>query len=233
MATEKKLKDPAEAALSAIEQALNLDFPSTQAAEPRVEPRLPDVGDNDLLSEQGGRLAPPRLDLDQPLASDLPPPDRNRPRREGGLLPPDRSMVANDDRQNIGILQQTLRVRPSGTPYIVAAIVSAVWFAALLALAWNQSGGELKGFFAGMTALQAAVGATAIVGPIVLFAIMAMLAVRAQEMRLVARAVGEVAIRPRRTRELLHRCRPHHVADGPPRGRGRGRRRRAGARPCR
>ena len=37
--------------------------------------------------------------------------------------------------------------------------------------------------------------ATALVGPVVLFAIMGMLAVRAQEMRLVARAVGEVAIR--------------------------------------
>jgi hypothetical protein len=195
MATEKKLKDPAEAALSAIEQALNLDAFAEGQDAARVEPRLPDVGDSDPLRDPSGRLAPPRLDLDQPLASDLPPPDRSRPRREGGLLPPDRSMVANDDRQNIGILQQTLRVRPSRTPYVIAAVAGALWITGLFALAWSQSAGDLRGFFHGLTAIQGAVAATALVGPAVLFAIMAMLAVRAQEMRLVARAVGEVAIR--------------------------------------
>ena len=81
MATEKKLKDPAEAALSAIEQALNLDAFAPGPDASRVEPRLPDVGDADPLHDPSGRLAPPRLDLDQPLASDLPPPDRTRPRR--------------------------------------------------------------------------------------------------------------------------------------------------------
>ncbi|MGG3811621.1 hypothetical protein ABEV34_08250, partial [Methylorubrum rhodesianum] len=196
MATEKKLKDPAEAALSAIEQALNLDIPAPGEAA-RVEPRLPDVGDGDPLadpfSEAGGRRTP-NLDID-PAASEIPLPERGRSRREGGLLPPDRSLVANDDRQNIGILQQTLRVRPLRRPYLVAAIASFLWLNGLVALAWNQSGGDLKAFVTGLTALQAAVVATAIAGPIVLFLITAMLAVRAHEMRLVARAVGEVAIR--------------------------------------
>ncbi|MFD1355628.1 hypothetical protein ACFQ4I_23630, partial [Methylorubrum suomiense] len=195
MATDKKLKDPAEAALSAIEQALNLDIPTAGDAA-RVEPRLPDVGDNDPLSDPlaeayGRRI--PNLDLDH--LGELPPPERGRSRREGGLLPPDRSLVANDDRQNIGILQQTLRVRPSRKPYIVAGIASLLWLGGLVALAWNQSGGDLKAFVTGLTALQGAVVATAIAGPIVLFLITAMLAVRAHEMRLVARAVGEVAIR--------------------------------------
>ncbi|MEQ4599675.1 MAG: hypothetical protein ABN488_18135, partial [Methylobacteriaceae bacterium] len=162
MATEKKLKDPAEAALSAIEQALNLDIPAPGDTA-RVEPRLPDVGDSDPLadpfSEAGGRRTP-TLDID-PAASDLPLPERGRSRREGGLLPPDRSLVANDDRQNIGILQQTLRVRPSRKPYLVAAIASFLWLNGLVALAWNQSGGDLKTFITGLTALQAAVVATA------------------------------------------------------------------------
>ena len=126
MATEKKLKDPAEAALSAIEQALNLEV-LTPEAESRAEPRLPDVGDVDPLQEPAGRLSPPSLDLDPPLASDVPPPGRERAHREGGLLPPDRSLVANDDRRNIGILQQTLRVRPARTPYILAAIAAFLW----------------------------------------------------------------------------------------------------------
>ena len=124
MATEKKLKDPAEAALSAIEQALNLDALTPTGTESRAEPRLPDVGDADPLLDgtldPAGRTMPPRLDLDAPLVSDLPPPGLERPRREGGLLPPDRSLVANDDRRNIGILQQTLRVRSSPKPYLFA-----------------------------------------------------------------------------------------------------------------
>ncbi|TXN56133.1 hypothetical protein, partial [Methylobacterium sp. WL2] len=74
MATEKKLKDPAEAALSAIEQALNLDALTPTGTESRAEPRLPDVGDADPLLDgaldPAGRQTPPRLDLDPPLASD-------------------------------------------------------------------------------------------------------------------------------------------------------------------
>ena len=52
MATEKKLKDPAEAALSAIEQALSLDV-LTRDGETRPEPRLPDVGDAEPLLDSG------------------------------------------------------------------------------------------------------------------------------------------------------------------------------------
>ena len=166
MATEKKLKDPAEAALSAIEQALNLDALTPNGLEGRAEPRLPDVGDTDPLLDGGldaaGRTMPPRLDLDPPLASDLPPPGLERPRREGGLLPPDRSLVANDDRRNIGILQQTLRVRSSPKPYLFALAAGLAWIGALVLIAWTKSEGDLRGVVAGLTALQASVGAAAL-----------------------------------------------------------------------
>ncbi len=210
MATDKKLKDPAEAALSAIEQALSLDALMRDGGA-RSEPRLPDVGDTEPLLEGGrdasGRLPPPRLDIerppggpmpltqDPPLASDLPSPDLDRPRREGGLLPPDRSLVANDDRRNIGILQQTLRVRPSRKPYIVASLAGLAWVGALGGIVWSQSGGDLAGFVAGLPPLQAMGAVSALLGPVILFVVAAMLAMRAQEMRLVARAVGEVAVR--------------------------------------
>src|ERR1700709_2156058 len=64
MATEKKLKDPAEAALSAIEQALNLDALTPNGIEGRSEPRLPDVGDaapllNGGLDQAGPPNPPP------------------------------------------------------------------------------------------------------------------------------------------------------------------------------
>src|SRR5689334_18171585 len=61
MATERKLKDPSEAALSAVEQALNLDpldEQSAAAAGPRdleitreFGARLPDVSEVDHLPE--------------------------------------------------------------------------------------------------------------------------------------------------------------------------------------
>ncbi len=208
MATEKKLKDPAEAALSAIEQALSLDALMRDGGA-RAEPRLPDVGDTEPLLEgdKSGRLPPPRLDIerppggpmpltqDPPLASDVPPPDLDRPRREGGLLPPDRSLVANDDRRNLGILQQTLRVRPSRKPYYVALAIGLAWIGALVGIAWTQSGGDIQGFVGGLSPLQGMAAASALLGPAILFVVTAMLAVRAQEMRLVARAVGEVAVR--------------------------------------
>ncbi len=206
MATDKKLKDPAEAALSAIEQALSLDSLIREGGA-RAEPRLPEVGDTmqeaGIARDPSGRQAPPRLELggpaggpqDPPLASDVPSPDLDRPRREGGLLPPDRSLVANDDRRNIGILQQTLRARPSRKPYLVALVLGLAWIGGLTAAAWAQSDGDLRAFVTGLSPLQAMGVASALAGPVILFVVAAMLAVRAHEMRLVARAVGEVAVR--------------------------------------
>ncbi|WP_163361930.1 hypothetical protein, partial [Enterobacter hormaechei] len=68
-------------------------------------------------------------------SSEVPAPDQPRPAREGGLLPPDRSLVANDDRRNIGVLQQTLRVRTSKRPYLFAALAALLWIGGLTALA--------------------------------------------------------------------------------------------------
>ena len=53
MATEPKRKDPTEAALSAIEEALSLDATSGRQArrEEEGEPRLPDVAESRPLSE--------------------------------------------------------------------------------------------------------------------------------------------------------------------------------------
>ena len=189
MATDKKLKDPTEAALSAIEQALNLDQTPAGPESARVEPRLPDVEDADPLATSARRPNEPVFD-----GSVMPEFEREA-RREGGLLPPDRSLVANDDRRSIGAMRQSLRVKPSRTPYVLAVLAAAVWLAGFAALAWGQANGDIRGFLAGLSGLQGAVGAAAVLAPVLLFFIAAMLAVRAQEMRLVARAVGDVAIR--------------------------------------
>ncbi|MBY0395282.1 MAG: apolipoprotein A1/A4/E family protein, partial [Thermoleophilia bacterium] len=85
--------------------------------------------------------------------------------------------------------------RSSPKPYLLALAAGAVWIGALVLIAWAKSEGDLRAVVSGLSALQASVGAAALFGPVVLFVIAAMLAVRAQEMRLVARAVGEVAVR--------------------------------------
>ena len=99
MAIEKKLKDPGEAALSAVEQALNLDPPDDgRTAMPRGDlgPRLPDINDGDLLQPSSRPV-----DLDGP-AADAEQDRENAARHRGRppLLTPDRATVANDDRQS-------------------------------------------------------------------------------------------------------------------------------------
>src|SRR5919107_968929 len=171
MARELK-QDPTEAALSAVEQALSTEFParSEEAAEDTPSgPRLPEVSDNELGEASGPRAAP------APIA----PPGARRPaeeRAQNGVVAPDRSAVANDDRRDVGALLQALQARASRTPYVLAA---------LAAIAWRAT----------FTPVQLAVGGIALLGPMLFFVIAAMMTVRAHEMRLVARAVGEVAIR--------------------------------------
>ena len=78
---------------------------------------------------------------------------------------------------------------------LFAALAALLWIGGLTALASGQAGGDLSGVLAGLTPVQGVIAAAALALPPLLFAVAAMLAVRAQEMRLVARAVGEVAVR--------------------------------------
>src|SRR3712207_5142350 len=117
MATEKKLKDPTEAALSAIEQALNLDDPiPSDSAERKAEihrlippePARPAVDAHDFTAGpfqgliEGDEESHPRpIDLSE------------RPPASPAFLAPDRAAVANDDRQSVGMMLHALQIRPS------------------------------------------------------------------------------------------------------------------------
>jgi hypothetical protein len=120
MATERKLRDPGAAALSAVEQALIHDpARDKKAAAPR-EPdlRLPDVSESDLLRQ---RPRPVNLDGDAEVPEpdfDAAEPDEDAP----PLLPPDRAAVANDDRESVGVILQALQARPSRRPYLLAGL---------------------------------------------------------------------------------------------------------------
>jgi hypothetical protein len=193
MASEPKLKDPTEAALSAIEEALSIDASREGAAKPAdvPEPRLPDVGDATLVPE---RAAAPAIEESAPPAAPreaAPTPPRPSP----AIVSPDRAAVANDDRRNVGILLQALQRRPSRRAYFFATLASLVWLGAIAAFVVTRIEGGYEAFLSNLTPLQMLVGVVALMGPVILFYIAAMLAVRSQEMKLLARAVGEVAVR--------------------------------------
>src|SRR3954465_15229471 len=105
MATEPKRKDPTEAALSAIEEAVSLDAtPGRQAwREEEGEPRLPDVAESRPLP-QAPRQPLKGKGIVLPAAEPgAPPPPQPRPVE---VVSPDRAAVANDDRQSVGSLLQ-------------------------------------------------------------------------------------------------------------------------------
>src|SRR5215211_6681363 len=184
MARELK-QDPTEAALSAVEQALSTEFPaaSEEAAQDTPSgPRLPEVPDNELGEASRPRAAPAARR-----------PAEERP--QNGVVAPDRSAVANDDRRDVGVLLQALQARASRTPYVLAALAAIAWAAIFVALTAAQGIDSLSALRATFTPVQLAVGGIALLGPMLFFVIAAMMTVRAHEMRLVARAVGEVAIR--------------------------------------
>src|SRR5438067_6049837 len=115
--TPKKLQDPTEVALSAIQDALNLrDVPPGPPAgrsEPSDEPepirdgrrRRASAIDEDLFFES----AP------TPVAD----PDVHEPQ------PPRRA--ANDDRPTAGQIMQALQRRPSVGPYVGAVLFAIAW----------------------------------------------------------------------------------------------------------
>ncbi|MCD6072121.1 MAG: hypothetical protein K0S42_2637, partial [Microvirga sp.] len=197
MATEnKKMKDPAEAALSAVEQALNLDetfvihTPARPGDKPFGEdPKLPDIDDHDFTKGPfglGSDSLSAHADDHDPRLDDM---------ARSGFIAPDRNAVANDDRQNVGVMLQALQVRPSRRAYWMAALLSLLWLGGIGALVYTQGITTPEQLLATFSTSQLALGAVGIVGPIFLFFIAAMLTVRSHEMKLVARAIGEVAAR--------------------------------------
>ena len=104
--------------------------------------------------------------------------------------------AANDDRASIGQILQTLRRRPSRTPYILASVVSAAWAAGGIAIAYLFRG-DLQALFATpRLGVATAVGVVcAIALPVVFFYVLAHMFRRAQDMRQVAESMAEVAMR--------------------------------------
>src|SRR5215467_9377774 len=181
----KKVKDPTEVALSAIQEALNINDPSADANRnpQRSEAASPTSTEAPVFNEASFEPRPAAADrpVERPMFI-----DEQRPTRR----------PANDDRETIGqLLQAIQKGRPARSVYTIATLFAAVWvvgcailtigFLAALQAVVGQGGGALV--LAGLTALFFA--------PVLLFYFLANLAWRGQELRMIAQAMAQVAIR--------------------------------------
>ncbi|MGE0338789.1 MAG: hypothetical protein AB7O79_02820 [Xanthobacteraceae bacterium] len=168
----KKSQDPTEAALSAIEDALNIGAEAPEVAPPasdrRGEPRVREPA-NDVFAQRSRRT-------------------RERlPRR-----------AANDDRQSVGQILQALHRKPSNVPMLTALFGSIIWIiggAALAASQYRTAEGAVMRL--SEIAAQPSFPATiaAILLPPLVFFMTALLIRRSQEMRQISRAMTEVTLR--------------------------------------
>src|ERR1700683_1562342 len=185
MATNpKKTVDPTEAALSAIQEALNIRDVAEQAkAAPEQPIKL---------------LSPPQEAREAP-APESPAPEMVLDSEAIGTrdLAAPSGRPANDDHQSIGQILLALQRRPARTPYFVAGLFSAAWVIGCLALSWAFLA-ELSATLApghSPIAVMIGLGAASLL-PIIFFFGVAHMAWRSQELRLIAQSMAGGAQRP-------------------------------------
>ncbi|MPZ57965.1 MAG: hypothetical protein GEU91_16005 [Rhizobiales bacterium] len=178
----KKMQDPTEAALSAIQQAIGGREVDKPAAAPDPTGALPET------RRRSARPAAATTDEDLSL-------DEARPvARADEPIPPRRA--ANDDRQSIGQILQAIQRRPPRTSYVVATILAAAWGGAATFVAWLYLPELQAELTRGTLVAPALLGLAAVVlVPVIFFYVLAHAAWRSQELRLIAQSMTEVAIR--------------------------------------
>jgi hypothetical protein len=174
-----------------------LDQPS--GSEGQKKPSLAER----LRAEQQRKTPDPKMD--EPKTADLGDAAAASAAKAAGRRrpagPPPRRMAAaaaNDDLPSIGGLIFALQQKPSKSPFLVALAVSLVWFVvggffAYGLISTQVAGpGGLSDLLTNPSALTAAL---TILVPIAIFWFLALLVWRAQELRLMASAMTEVAVR--------------------------------------
>src|SRR5215475_14695699 len=174
--TPTKIKDPTEAALSAIQDALS----ARDAAV--AETQAPAAAPVDAAEEPPSEWRTIKsATLDEPGKAEEP----SLPRR-----------AANDDRESIGQILRTLQRRPARTSYLTATVFTGLWVLAGLVLGWMYVP-EVQSAL-GPTGLSAPVLimlAVVFFVPIIFFYVLAHIVSRSQELRLITQSMAEVAMR--------------------------------------
>src|SRR6516165_2678635 len=173
----KKIVDPTEAALSAIQEALKVRDDEDLPEERPVGVSEPAHGDwNDSPAVASRHVFEPE-DIGPPISGQ-------------------RAFPANDDQQSIGQILRTLQNRPPRTSYFVAAIFSGAWIVGCLALSWAYLGDVSAALGPNHSPMAILIGlGTAALLPIIFFFGVAHMAWRSQELRLIAQSMAEVAMR--------------------------------------
>ncbi|HEX3859310.1 MAG TPA: hypothetical protein VHV58_06875 [Pseudolabrys sp.] len=176
--TPQKSKDATDEALSAIQEALNI--------------RDTDPQPNSRVAAAVAATIDPH-NIVPPVTADLFHDDPQTWVNEQTTQP---RRAANDDRESIGLILQTLRGRPKRLPYVVATAAAAFWAAAGISIAFLYRA-ELGALFDHpATGLAAVVGvAAAILFPAIFCFAIAHMIRRSQDLRLVAESMAEVAMR--------------------------------------
>src|SRR5882724_6846456 len=186
--TPKKMKDPTEAALSAIQDALTVRDTAPEP-EPISPPPRPDARRDEPVSEPPWRTV--RSAAPAPAHQDMYDDEIHPPDEDGSLRRP-----ANDDRESIGQILRTIQRRPARTSYMIATVFAVVWMFAGLVLGWAYLG-QLQAALGptGLTAPVLGVLFAAFFVPIIFFYVLAHMAWRSQELRLITQSMAEVAMR--------------------------------------
>lgn len=186
-------------AASGIPPALPMTLPpslsapagsKSDARQPTSLPPAPsDASHDDDEPASGGQLAPDAL---------TPKKSERRAAKRRAAMPSRDQIAANDDAPSIGGLIYALNQKPSRRPYTIAAAASAGWTVLTLGFAayfWGNeiiSGAGLSAFL-GRPELLTLIAT--LLGPVALMFAVAMIAYRAEEMRLRSSAMTEVAVR--------------------------------------
>src|ERR1700758_5714357 len=194
--TPKKIKDPTEAALSAIQEALT-------ARDAAVESETASPAPAQVTPVEESTSEPPwrTVRSEAPVEEPRPPAEELRAPEEP-ILP---RRAANDDRESIGQILRTLQRRPARTSYVTATVFAGLWVLAGLVLGWIYLP-EMRAALGptGLAAPVLAMLAVVFFVPIVFFYVLAHMAWRSQELRLVTQSMGEVGMRLAEPQAVAH-----------------------------
>ncbi len=123
--TPKKMKDPTEAALSAIQDALHVREPDPSKDSPAM-PAAGSMPADPLASEApwpGLRSSSSSNNSSKPSKAEILDDDEiRRPEDTGSMRRP----AANDDQESIGNILRAIQRRPARTSYLLASIFAGV-----------------------------------------------------------------------------------------------------------
>src|SRR5229473_2590336 len=183
MATySKKGEDPTEVARSAIQDT----------------PNVRERGIKSILDAAAAAM-PPAMEIPDEAFRPGPRATREIPTEmpATGSHRDDRDVVraANDDRESIGQIMQSLQRRPARTPFVIASLFTALWTIAALALIYGFSE-QLGEMSSGAGWTPTAIGLAGAFGaPIVFFYALANMMARLNELRIVSSSMAEATLR--------------------------------------